>query len=244
LGEGISRDPVGEEGGLLLYGFVGNNPGSFVDSDGRHLFAPPLGNSPVNAPVLFFFPRPSAEDQLINQANKSWDNLFNRYLNGSDQLYFKYGPDKPWTIAFRAEEEYQAHFEKVRNEARGFARRYCKGEKSILNVPQSAHYSLSDLSRSKNIEIFLEDMRRYFGFRPNRLKRLGSFRFYYTVTEVDCSKCQATVKFDAADSFNLYSNFRIGKVGLPKDPFGEFDKPFNSVYVHWYWYELLELNEQ
>ena len=35
LGEGISRDPIGEVGGLNLYGFVGNEALQHVDRDGR-----------------------------------------------------------------------------------------------------------------------------------------------------------------------------------------------------------------
>jgi len=35
LGRWINRDPLGEAGGLNLYGFVGNNPNYFIDTDGR-----------------------------------------------------------------------------------------------------------------------------------------------------------------------------------------------------------------
>ncbi len=34
LGEGISRDPIGERGGIDLYGYVGNSPVCFVDPSG------------------------------------------------------------------------------------------------------------------------------------------------------------------------------------------------------------------
>ena len=35
LGRWLNQDPLGEAGGLNLYGFVGNNPNYFVDTDGR-----------------------------------------------------------------------------------------------------------------------------------------------------------------------------------------------------------------
>ena len=34
-GRFISRDPIGTEGGINLYGYVGNEPGNFVDPEGR-----------------------------------------------------------------------------------------------------------------------------------------------------------------------------------------------------------------
>ncbi len=40
-GRWLSRDPIAERGGLNLYGFVHNNPQSYVDSDGR--FFNPVG---------------------------------------------------------------------------------------------------------------------------------------------------------------------------------------------------------
>jgi uncharacterized protein RhaS with RHS repeats len=35
LGRWINRDPLGETGGLNLYGFVNNNPNYYADPDGR-----------------------------------------------------------------------------------------------------------------------------------------------------------------------------------------------------------------
>jgi RHS repeat-associated protein len=40
LGRWMTRDPIGERGGLNLYGFVGNNPINRVDPDGR--LSPPI----------------------------------------------------------------------------------------------------------------------------------------------------------------------------------------------------------
>ena len=38
-GRWISRDPIGEEGGLNLYGFVGNDPVKQIDPDGRYVIS-------------------------------------------------------------------------------------------------------------------------------------------------------------------------------------------------------------
>jgi RHS repeat-associated protein len=37
-----SRDPIGEKGGINLYGFVGNRPSIFIDADGRFAIAPSI----------------------------------------------------------------------------------------------------------------------------------------------------------------------------------------------------------
>ena len=41
VGRWINRDPIGERGGINLYGFVRNNPLRFVDTDGRDIYGMP-----------------------------------------------------------------------------------------------------------------------------------------------------------------------------------------------------------
>jgi RHS repeat-associated protein len=42
-GRWLNHDPLGEEGGVNLYGFVGNDPINYVDSDGREWFGAGVG---------------------------------------------------------------------------------------------------------------------------------------------------------------------------------------------------------
>ncbi len=50
LGRFINRDPIEEEGGLNLYGFVGNDPVNFYDYLGM-ILSPPLSYDPENQPT-------------------------------------------------------------------------------------------------------------------------------------------------------------------------------------------------
>ena len=73
-----NRDPIGERGGVNLYGFVGNTPINFVDTDGRFPFAvfaipfiwgaimaPEYANAPAPGDPTF---RLTHEEQLMNGA--------------------------------------------------------------------------------------------------------------------------------------------------------------------------------
>src|SRR5436190_23231826 len=58
LGRFINRDPIGEMGGINLYGFVVNNPVNFVDTDGLQLFPPILLEEPPLIPPRNLLPAP------------------------------------------------------------------------------------------------------------------------------------------------------------------------------------------
>jgi hypothetical protein len=62
LGEGISRDPIGEEGGWNLYGAFGNNPLSWIDSDGRLPIEGPGPTVPHFPPLAPPIPDPLADE--------------------------------------------------------------------------------------------------------------------------------------------------------------------------------------
>ena len=53
MGRWINRDPIGEVGGINLYGFVGNSPTNYYDSDGMQAM-PWIEPFPIARP--FYFP--------------------------------------------------------------------------------------------------------------------------------------------------------------------------------------------
>ncbi len=59
-GRWLSKDPIGERGGVNLYGFVGNNPALFVDILGRVGFSPPAlphrDNASTHLGIYFQYP--------------------------------------------------------------------------------------------------------------------------------------------------------------------------------------------
>jgi RHS repeat-associated protein len=48
----LNRDPLGERGGINLYGFVGNKPVGFIDPDGRQFYEPPILPPSEYPPVI------------------------------------------------------------------------------------------------------------------------------------------------------------------------------------------------
>lgn len=76
LGRWLTRDPLGEDGGINVYGFVGNDPVNTVDPDG--LQALPL---PVPIPLLpFAIPGTSANNSFTDATKKA----LRRYSNDDD----------------------------------------------------------------------------------------------------------------------------------------------------------------
>lgn len=67
----INQDPIGEVGGINLYGFVGNDPVNFVDTDGRIAWAPvfkgglAIGIAIGSSELWDRFVSPHIEDALV-----------------------------------------------------------------------------------------------------------------------------------------------------------------------------------
>ena len=70
LGRWLSTDPIGENGGINLYGYVGNSPGIAVDPDGRE--PQRVGGTNYNRHQQIT--RAVAVDQAVRHKGKSYDN--------------------------------------------------------------------------------------------------------------------------------------------------------------------------
>ena len=91
LGEGISRDPIGERGGRNLYGFVGNNPISTIDALGKRgitatddMNLRTVVNDFLNGggPNVYYFWPPHSLTERI-QSHSSLTFLLDWYNNGA-----------------------------------------------------------------------------------------------------------------------------------------------------------------
>ena len=77
LGRWINRDPIAEDGGTNLYGFVGNDPLNMVDTDGEIGVAVQIGNFTFHGPLYghfggdFLFDKGSAQNSG-NDLEKGW----------------------------------------------------------------------------------------------------------------------------------------------------------------------------
>jgi RHS repeat-associated protein len=245
-GRWLSRDPAEEGiGGENLYGFCANNPQLFTDRDGRDFglwigagsgytrWNPPSSPPPANSGI---------DQSVIDAANQEYGYAFEYYTDGANALTYSqvYGPDSPWTQAFR--HEYQSHFDVARTDIRRMILNYCcKGKRDgILNSPQAADYSINNLTPAENLGILIGDFARYLGL-SSELKRTGSFRATYGVESIDCSSKCAKVKFVANDSFRFGSMTRIPltNISLPDNPNGSYRAPWNTVYLTWHWEETI-----
>jgi RHS repeat-associated protein len=65
FGRWISRDPINEQGGLNLYGYVGNNPLSFIDPTGLDCKCPPPPDPNNLAPGTSIHSNPSGSTTYI-----------------------------------------------------------------------------------------------------------------------------------------------------------------------------------
>src|SRR5205823_5049630 len=96
------RDPIGEEGRMSLYGFVGNNPINLIDLFGLQSW---IGAGYGLLPQPRFNPPPP--DPIITGANAQFDAAYKAYRYGTDTggLHKELGPNEAWTKAFQ--QEYQ-----------------------------------------------------------------------------------------------------------------------------------------
>jgi len=172
-----SRDPIGEEGGVNLHGFVANSPANLVDRNGLDFagmftgYNFPTGPLPINPPIT----DPGDPDSY------GWD-----WLNGiaRDAVL---GPDSPWTKAMQRSTVMNID----RERAKSALRRHCTpyvGDPASLTIALGGE--LGEIpSSTYATEIFPGE------YKTNRVAAfVGSWTGgSITVLEVDCCKRKAKI---------------------------------------------------
>ena len=69
LGRWLSRDPIGEDGGLNLYGYVANDPIGLIDPDGLDIQVPPGAQADYNAAKSYISGTPEGK-KLFDKIEK------------------------------------------------------------------------------------------------------------------------------------------------------------------------------
>jgi RHS repeat-associated protein len=87
IGKWMSRDPIGEAGGLNLYGFVQNNPVNFVDPEGLVAIADDLiiaGGALIIGAAYYAMLPPDQQEAMANDVRRFWDWLWNENTEDED----------------------------------------------------------------------------------------------------------------------------------------------------------------
>ncbi len=252
-GRWLSRDPIGELGGVNLYGMLGNSPVNHWDYLG-----------------LMDYPFKNLGDLSgggTDPANDAAKDAISGFIHGSLDSNREYGPDHAWTAEMKKHE----HMKTIRNEIRGKIRAYCGGQNTgTIGVVVLRPFSLNEQSLLTNARIFISDVLAGIGVARS-VHSTGSVQFKYTITSIDCTKCVAKSAMDARDTLSIGSVTRIpktnlslldvwmkmiGSFGPPASPGGPPSIPFdgnpnkwnnakpnspgNNINLHWYWNETVE----
>ena len=232
-----SRDPIGEMGGVNLYGFVGNDGVDRVDIIGLDDWGAIAsgfggGNNWLPGNLEYYTPPPEPASQVAN-------NAISDFLNGTGDLNREYGPDNTWTAAMKNHE----HMTTVRDEIRSKIKTYCGGQQSgIVGTAVLRPWTLNDQSILTNARIFLNDVLAGVGL-TSPVYSTGSVRFQYTINSIDCGQCTAKVDMDARDALRLSSATRIPftNSSILNDR-STPNRRGNTINLHWYWNEEVSQN--
>ena len=123
----------------------------------------------------------------------------------------------------------------------------CKKKIKLPDGPHSDDWQLNSLTLLQNAGILLRDIFSFIGL-ADTAHSTGSFNLQVTVCNIDCDERSAEVSFAAADALTLYSATRIPKknhsvsqkFGIPNDPLGSQNAPFNNIYLDWNWAETVK----
>jgi RHS repeat-associated protein len=220
-GTWASRDPIEEQGGPNLYGFVSDDSINHYDATGEF---ENVGNN--NGAFLPY-----------------WD-----YILGikSDIVM---GPDDPWTQMMENHPHMKEVRDHIRQAMIGHCADQHGAGQYIENSPPSLQnvsddFSLNEEGIGFNAEWMANDVLGYLtlGYLGHpRAFLTGSFRLRWSVEKMSCCLQVAKIKVQASDTLSFHSNFRIPltNIGPPDNPIGQGAvRPFQNVPISWNWEEF------
>ena len=224
-GRWISRDPIGEAGGINLYGFVGNDPVSRVDPDGR---------APTTLPFYFQNICRRFNDFFRPTANKEVKDALGHFIRG-DEDRIEFDRKSNWTEALKN----HSHLGGARDRIREQYRKRCSGQYGETRGEDS--FSLNSLALEENVRLLLRDSIAPF-INANLAYTTGSIRFQWRQQGANNCCCRMVViEFVATDTLRLGSMTRIPKTNielLPDNFFGS-SGVFHNVDLEWSWTEVI-----
>jgi len=247
-GRWLGRDPIGEMGGMNIYGFIGNRTVNTADYLGFQSIGP---FSPSDAMIV---------------ANQRFGEIAKKFVAGtSDKDEYHYRDGDAWTVALKAMPPYD-RLRTIVLKSRGV--QFCEqGPIQFSGNWDVRAVDWGDEGGAGILQAIADGVNYVFGFE---LKSIGGVEGVFTITNIDCSKCELTYKFEAGPgSFRFGSLTRVNEhsfdpkklwplgfpgglvglgitipyAGLPTNqadnPFGT-DGPFATIDIYWSWEETIK----
>jgi hypothetical protein len=229
---------MGEEGGVNLYGFVGN---SGIDRFDRFGLEEEVDLAGAAGAVFKFIALVGKE--IVNEvieyrkeskpANDQFDKVLRDYIMPGGNTSYHFDQDAPWTQALMKRPVY----DRMRAFLEQMAKESCADRTLLMGHMGKWDYSADDAPLIQP----LWDATNY--IHKIEVQSLGSNDGTWLITGVDCGGCTMTYEMVVEDKFRFGSNFRIPQrdIGLPDNPFG-FTGSFGTVDITWTWEESLNFN--
>ncbi len=229
----LNRDPIGERGGLNLYGFVGNNPVNRIDPLG--LWGVAFGNNSGSSyfnigwgnPSLYFSPNSVGDIGVIRPQGETDAMRFATGIGSRDQFY---GPADQITQDLQDSPGIQ----KARSDALDMLRK--------KDCPTSTGGPLGWSEKGAGWGKVRQDIGNWLFATPGdaNLAYIGSYGGYYSIENINPSLGTATLAFHVDNNMGLESGSRSPTTGenwLPNNPlsFG----PLSTVHEHFDWTEKI-----
>ena len=218
-----NRDPIGESGGVNLYGFVANDPTDAFDALGLD----------ISAPFRQMQACKNLQNTLDTSANNQVKDALAEYIKGGAKK-ISYGPNDPWTQALQN----HSHLDGVRARIREEYKKRCAGSYGKTRDEDN----FNALSTAQNVQLLLRDLAAPF-LGINMANTTGSIRFRWQQANRanDCCCRQVLINFMASDALRLGSMSRIPTTTIelvPDNYFGA-NARFHNVDLEWNWSEVI-----